>query len=168
MNKMVLDYGGDGQTSFQRCTARGVWMKSGECLMTYVASKSLYIIPGGGKEGEETMDMCLKREFEEETGFVVESATLFVILEERFIDATYTHYYYHIEKASVGQQHLTDEEKQQGMVVQWMPIHELSKLLAIKSNAMVNVHNAREQLALTAYFEWMKSERELLTKGTQI
>jgi ADP-ribose pyrophosphatase YjhB (NUDIX family) len=51
-----------------RHASRGIVIKDNKILLTYVKKKDIYMLPGGGKEGVETITETCIRELQEETG----------------------------------------------------------------------------------------------------
>ena len=65
-----------------REACRGIVIRGGMILMTYEVNTDQWFIPGGGLEGEETIEACCIRELAEETGFVVNPLCQFATINE--------------------------------------------------------------------------------------
>lgn len=52
----------------QRVACRGIVISGEKALLSYEEKTDQYGIPGGGIEGEETLEECCAREIAEETG----------------------------------------------------------------------------------------------------
>ena len=68
MKKIVV---GEKQNCEYRKTCYGIVKYKDKYLMTYKEQINEYSLPGGGVEGNETFEECIRREFAEEVGFNV-------------------------------------------------------------------------------------------------
>lgn len=72
------------QIDVLRHASRGIVIKDNKILLTYVKTKDIYMLPGGGKEGVETITETCIRELQEETGTLVSVKDLYLDIEEYF------------------------------------------------------------------------------------
>ncbi|MCL2518022.1 MAG: NUDIX hydrolase [Oscillospiraceae bacterium] len=102
----------------------------------YNDSNDLYMIPGGGIEGNENIEKALEREMLEETGCYID-----IIEELGYIEcaedewAAITYYYLAKVKGEKGQLQLTEHETESKFKLQW---HSLEKALDFIANQVVN------------------------------
>lgn len=66
-----------------RNSAKALIIKDGKMLAAKISDKGdiFYIMPGGGQESEETLEQAVRREVEEEFGFIVEPKSLEFVIE---------------------------------------------------------------------------------------
>ncbi|MBN1968179.1 MAG: NUDIX domain-containing protein [Candidatus Delongbacteria bacterium] len=58
-------------TSIERLAVRGIIIKDGNILLVHLKNKNEFKFPGGGSNGNESIENILKREILEETGGIV-------------------------------------------------------------------------------------------------
>ena len=113
-----------------RVACRGIIVKDGHILTVHLRSDDIYSTPGGGREGEESPDDCVRREVEEETGYIVEPRECVVLVNEYYEEYRYITYYYVCEVVGVGEKHLTESEAGRGLEVIWLPFDWLYGILS--------------------------------------
>lgn len=135
----------------RREASRGIMYKEHQLLMVHVPLEHAYMFPGGGIEEGETFEECLIREFEEETGYVLESFEKFLIIEEHFDDLIYVNHYYIVEGSKKGTILHTPLELQQQLESVWIQDIELTHLLTQPLPIMTKSMHARELVAWKQY-----------------
>lgn len=118
-----------GRVERLRHACRGVLVKDGKVLLSYESKNGIYMLPGGGVEGEETYDKCCERELLEETGVKVRAADYYLEIAELFEVWRHVNHYFVCEFVEdTGVQKLTEGEKRAGYRPVWMPLQEALEL----------------------------------------
>ena len=104
-----------------RVACRGIVIREGKILLSREENADLWLIPGGGLEGEETIEACCAREILEETGYIVRPEVQFLILREYYGEYCYVSHYFTCAVTGKGAVHLTEEERRRGLVPRWIP-----------------------------------------------
>ena len=112
--------------------------ENGEYLLQYFRNKNFYWLPGGGVEGDESEEDCLKREMAEESGFASFStakkvATVFYDHNSRKDGKSArnktTVYRATVSTSEQGHVSLTDDEIADGLELVWVAPEKLNKTL---------------------------------------
>ena len=90
-----------------REACRGIVIRDGLILLTYEVNTDQWFIPGGGLEGNETIQQCCIRELAEETGFVVNPLYQFATINEYYEEWKYISNYFICEITGETQRLLT-------------------------------------------------------------
>lgn len=141
-----------------RVGCRGIVVKDSRVLVSHEVNTDIYMIPGGGMEGNETPEECCAREIREETGYIVKPGRCFLTLNEYYEEYRYIGYYFLCDIIGEAEPSLTSAEIKRGLIPEWA---ELSDMLEIYSNhadfAESNEEKRgiyyREYTALTEYLE---------------
>ena len=148
-----------GRVNHIRHACRGIVVKDDQVLLGYHTRDDIYIIPGGGVEGDELYRTCCERELLEETGLIVEATDCYLETEELYEDWRHINHYFvcHFIE-DTGRQKLTEGEKKAGCTCVWMPVEEaLSKFGEYekyrKDNLPVYGLYRREYNALAEYMK---------------
>lgn len=128
----VLDkrnYNPDGSVG-RRPSVRGIILRDGKIAMMYSRKYNYYKLPGGGIEGEETLEETLIREVREESGLIVKPKTIkefgYVkriekgLFEDIFIQENF--YYTCDAEELMAEQELDKYEAEEEFVLQFVPI----------------------------------------------
>ena len=107
-----------------RSASRAVIVCDGNILLSHESDSDLWLIPGGGMEGDETPEECCIREVEEETGCIVRPCQEFLTLFEYYEEYRYISYYYVCTVTGSGQMNLTEAEKIRDLEPRWIPLQE--------------------------------------------
>jgi 8-oxo-dGTP pyrophosphatase MutT (NUDIX family) len=145
---------------YYRNAARGVCIKGKEILMLYSRHFDHYEIPGGGYKDTETGIEAVKREVEEETGYIVTNVNELIgktieydiINKEGYDIYNVVNSYYLIEIADInGKQKLEENEKIYEYLAVW-----IEPKTAIKHyEQMINENKIFDK-------EWVKREKYVL------
>lgn len=120
-----------GQVEKLRHACRGIVMKEGKILLSYLSELDIYMIPGGGVEGDESYENCCKRELLEETGMEVKPREYYLEINEYFDVIHHINHYFICDFVKdTGVLHLTEGEKREGYRPVWMPFDEAFELFA--------------------------------------
>ena len=97
-----------------RVGCRAIIKKDDLILMSYGKKIDQYMIPGGGLEEGETEIECVKREIQEETGFIIDADECVLEIDEYYEDIK-----------GEGTIKLTTAEKEAGMEPKWINIQDI-------------------------------------------
>lgn len=130
--KTIEIYGADAKktVSKTRVGCRGIVVKGSQILISHEVNTDYYLIPGGGLESGETLEMCCIREVREETGYIVKPLHRFLTINEYYGDCKYVGYYFICEVTGEGEQCLTETERERGLIPEWI---EMSTVLEMYS-----------------------------------
>ncbi|XMB72520.1 NUDIX domain-containing protein [Mycoplasmatota bacterium WC30] len=107
-----------------RKSARAIITKDDKILLLHYKKHDFYTLPGGGLEKWETLEMCLRREILEETGYSIRVNEETAIIKEYFQDSTYeSHYFFAKLKNEKIKEHkikLSEFEKTAGIELKWI------------------------------------------------
>ena len=155
-----------------RVACRGIIAKDGHVLAVHLSSDDIYSTPGGEHEGNESLNDCVRREVEEETGYIVEPRECVALVNEYYEEYRYITYYYVCEVVGVGEKHLTESEAGRGLEVIWLPFDRLYGILSHYDDFADSYEEKRgmyerEYAALGEYKkEYMKMDFAELSKIT--
>lgn len=114
-----------GQIERIRHACRGIVIKENRMLLCYQKNDDQYLIPGGGMEGEETLEECCVREVLEETGILCRPVEHYLDIEELFASMRHINHYYTCEIVEETDQiHLTEGEIAAGLCIRWLTAEE--------------------------------------------
>jgi len=134
-----------------RIAARAVIRNTkGEIAVMHMTKTGMHKLPGGGVEENETVAEGMKREIMEETGLVAEvNECLGLTLEYRdeWKMMQISHCHFCTLTGEAGKTNLTEEEKERGFELVWMPIKKMIEIL--------------EKYSTTNYDEMFMRKREL-------
>ena len=154
----VIDIIGDnyvGSFSKTRIASRAIIIKDGEILLSYEEKNDQWMIPGGGKEDNETEKECAIRETLEETGYVIKSSDCLFEIDEYYENCKYASYYFFGEILDKTQQNLTQAEINANMIPKWISIDKITNIFEkyndYKYNEMRRGLYLREYTALKEY-----------------
>ncbi len=149
----------------ERIACRGIVTKGSDILLSYERKNDKYMIPGGGREKNETLKRCCKREVLEETGIVIKPVFCFLKIEKYFDIKKHTNFYFTCEIIQdTGKTNLTDVEKEYNQTFVWVPI---KKAIAIFSDNEkykdIDVGKyglyKREMLAIKEYLQFISKKQ---------
>ncbi|SDB33296.1 ADP-ribose pyrophosphatase YjhB, NUDIX family [Pseudobutyrivibrio sp. YE44] len=118
-----------GHADIIRHACRGIVIKDGKILLSYEEKNGKYMIPGGGVEGDESLEECCARELLEETGIIVKPKDYYLEIEELFdVWQHFNHYYICDFVEDTGKLNLTEAEKLADYKPVWLPIDEAKQI----------------------------------------
>ncbi len=147
-----------GTAAHTRVACRGLVLRDGKLLLSHENKTGWWMIPGGGLEGDESIETCCAREVLEETGYVVTPKELFLTLKECYGDWCYVSHYFRCEVTGTGETQLTELEASRGLVPEWLDFEDACAIFADHercaaiSEDMRGVY-LREHRALTCFRE---------------
>ena len=117
----------------ERACARGIVVKDGKILLSYIPESDFYMTPGGGVEDGETLSECCIREIAEETGYIVKphGDEPYFLLNELYHEYKFINNFFIC--GLTGEQteiRLTEAEKTQSLVLKWIPLEEAFDIFA--------------------------------------
>ncbi len=152
-----------GANRFEACTrrrtaCRGIVVRGSQILLSYEEKTGLYMIPGGGLEGEETPEECCCRELAEETGVLVSVGERYLTLQEYYEEWCYETHFFVCAPFGEAERTLTVRERQVGLRPRWISLEEaLAVFSRHQDYAEIDEEKRgiylREYIALTEYAE---------------
>lgn len=152
-----------GESRFEKHTktreaCRGIVVSKGKILLTYEVNKDQWITPGGGKENDETLEVCCMRELAEETGYIVKPQNHFLTINTYYEEWFFINHYFVCELIGETKRQLTGEEVLVGLEPKWIPLEEAIKIFSTYEayrdiNEMKRRAYLREYRALTHFIE---------------
>ena len=134
MNEMKrIDIVGEnyaGKHSDGRKSCRGIVTDGDRILLSYETLTDQWMIPGGGQEGNESLEDCCIREVAEETGYRIEVSPCLLEIDEYYEEEKYFNFYYLGKVTGRCERNLTEREKETGMEPRWIPIEEAIAVFA--------------------------------------
>ena len=148
--------------TFEGC--RGILIIEGKILLSYEKNVDQYLIPGGGREGDESLCECCIRELIEECGVVVSPHTHYLTLEEYYHEYYFKSHYFICDKLGEQERNLTEAEKERGLEPRWVNFDEALNIFGTYENykdtdEMRYGAYYREYLALTEYRKEQNNEK---------
>lgn len=113
-----------------RVACRGIVLSDEKILLTYERNTDQYFIPGGGLEGEESLEECCMRELAEETGYVVRPGRQFVTIHEYYEEWFFVSHYFICEIQGETVRKLTEREQEAGLEPKWVPLREAVEIFS--------------------------------------
>ena len=146
-----------------REASRGIVLDGDRILLTYEVNTDQWFIPGGGREGGESIAQCCARELAVETGLIVEPLVRFLTINEYYEDWLFISHYFLCRITGKTQRLLTVRELEVGLEPRWIPFAEalsiFSKHQDYADNEMKRGAYLREYEALCALQDTNASER---------
>jgi 8-oxo-dGTP pyrophosphatase MutT (NUDIX family) len=140
-----------------REACRGIVINDGKILLTYEVNTDQWFLPGGGREGKESIAQCCIRELAEETGCVVNPILHYLTINEYYVEWLFISHYFVCEITGETQRLLTEHEVEAGLEPRWIPMEEA---ISIFSNYRDDSYHEmkksaylREFKALSEYFK---------------
>ena len=163
--KTIEIHGANAYESFSktRVACRGILLQGSRILISHEVNADLYMLPGGGLEGNETPEECCVREVREETGYIVTPTRQVLTIREYYEEYKYVSHYFLCTVAGETQRNLTDEEHKRGLVPEWV---ELDQILAIFSRH--EDHRATNEEKRGAYLREYTALMEFLKQSMQM
>lgn len=151
-----------GSYNHTRVASRAIIIENNQLLTSYETKTDQYMIPGGGKEDNETDQDCCIREVSEETGKMIECSECILEIDEYYENDLYISKYYIGKIIGETAQKLTKREIMVGMEPKWIEVEEILKIFG-KHDTYKENNEMRRGLYLREYtaLEYIK-KRELL------
>lgn len=111
-----------GEISKKRIACRAIIIQDGKILISYEKNNNLLMLPGGGIEKKETLEECLIREIEEETGYLIKIQNKLITINEYYQDTLWINHYYICEIIGNGKINLTIDEKENNLIPKWFSL----------------------------------------------
>ena len=168
--EMINIYGDNRFTEYTKVwdACRGIVIRDGTILLTYEVNTDQWFIPGGGLEGNETVQQCCNRELAEETGFVVNPLYQFATINEYYEEWKYISNYFICEITGETQRLLTKREAEVGLEPRWIPLQEAVTIFSrhqdYAHDEMKRGAYLREYKALLAFMDAGQGLYELAMK----
>ncbi len=139
----------------ERVGSRGIVTDNGRILLTHELNTNVYMSPGGGREGNETLEECCERELLEETGYKVIPSKRFVTVKEFFLETLYINNYFICDITGTGEKHLTDIEIEHGCVAEWVKIEKALEIFGDYASKREDIKSLylREFTVLNRYLD---------------
>ena len=147
------------EAKHSRTACRGFVVKDGKILICHEIVDMQYFSPGGGIEGDESLEECCIREVCEETGVLVKVNAHIITVNEYYEDWKYITHYFICEAVGESETHLTKEEALRGLVPEWVDIDFIRDLWSRHDEFKREETRGsylREYTALCEYFEVTK------------
>ena len=124
--KTIDIYGDNRFETFSKIreACRGIVIRDGMILLTYEVNTDQWFIPGGGREGLESIQQCCTRELAEETGYVVRPLRQFTTVNEYYEQWWFVSHYFLCEIVGETERLLTRREAEVGLEPRWILLTE--------------------------------------------
>lgn len=119
-----------GSYQKMRTACRAIIIDNDMILLSYEKNNDLYMLPGGGIEENETDHECVKREVEEETGYIIDADECILEIDEYYEDVKYITKYFFGTIKGKGMMKLTPVEVKNGMEPRWMKFDETIRIFS--------------------------------------
>ncbi len=107
-----------------RVGCRGIVTDGDKLLLSFGAARDLWMIPGGGLEGDESELECCVREVQEETGYLVRPEACVLEIVDWFAERIMVNRYFPATVIGRAERKLTEQEEKMGMEPKWIPVQE--------------------------------------------
>lgn len=117
----------------ERACARGIVIKDGKILLSYLPESDFYMTPGGGLEEGETLPECCVREIAEETGYIVKphGEEPYFLLYEFYHEYKFINNFFICDLTGEHTEiRLTEIEKTQKLALKWLSLDEAFDIFA--------------------------------------
>lgn len=141
-----------------RISSRGLIVENGKILLSHELNTGVYMSPGGGLEGDESLEECCIRELAEETGYQVKPLKHFITVNEYCFETMYVSNYFICEKIGKSKQALTEIEVEHGITPEWVELKKAIEIFGTYASKREDIASLylREFTVLTKYMEIMK------------
>ncbi len=113
-----------------RVGCRGLVVKDNKVLLSYEERTGVYMSPGGGLENGETLEECVARELQEETGFKVKPLKAFLKVKEYAYEVLWENNYFICEIEGECERNLTESEKYNKVSEKWVEIDKAIEIFS--------------------------------------
>lgn len=156
--KKIAIYGDNRQEEATkvRIACRGVILSQDKIFLVHETNIDQWMLPGGGLEGDETLEGCCIRELAEETGMVVKPEKHYLTIDEYYGEWLFTSHYFICTPQGETERHLTDLETKLGLEPEWISLEEAVRIFSehqkyaetdeMRSGAYLREYSALEAL----------------------
>ncbi len=158
MNDNHIDIFGEnyyGSYKSTRYGCRGIVIQDGNILLSYETKVDQWMIPGGGREDNESDADCVTRELAEETGYIVTPEKQAVTVVEYYEDVQYISVYFICKIVGETAVQLTEAEKENGLERRWVPFKEALSTFS-EHNKYRDIHEEKRGAYLREYSALIK------------
>ena len=141
-----------------RYAARAVILDGEKIFIEYAKSKPIIMLPGGGREGEESKENCVIRECQEECGLVVKPIKQLFVIKEYYQDVIFHSCYMLCEAVGNCQANLTPTEKELAIKSFYQDVKIVCSDL---KNILDNIQDKESQLYGMNYREFLAAKEIL-------
>ena len=113
-----------------RAGCRGLVVKDNKILLSYEGRTGVYMSPGGGVEDGETLEECVIRELQEETGYKVKPVAPFLKVEEYAYEVLWENNYFICEIEGECERSLTESEEYNKVSAVWVEIDKAIEIFS--------------------------------------
>lgn len=152
-NNNIIEIVGENYTgSFKstRYASRGIVIQDGNILLSHELKNDLWMIPGGGREADESDVECVIREIAEETGYIVVNKKQTVSVFEYYEDVRYVSVYFICKVVGETTPHLTEGEKENELERRWILLQETLSIFS-KHNDYKDIFEEKRGLYFREY-----------------
>lgn len=152
-----------GENCFEKYTktreaCRGIVISDEKILLTYEVNTDQWFIPGGGIEGNESLEACCIRELAEETGYMVKTNRQIITINEYYEEWFFVSHYFICEVTGDTERKLTKRETEVGLEPRWVSLKEAIEIFSkhqdyAEENEMKRGSYLREYKALCHFVE---------------
>ena len=107
---------------------RAIIVKDNKVLLSWEERKDVYMSPGGGLENDESLEECVVRELQEETGYKVKPVKPFVKVNEYCYETLWVSNYFICEIEGECERHLTESEIYNRVKPVWVEVDKAIKI----------------------------------------
>lgn len=145
-----------------REACRAFIVNNGKILISYEGMNNQLMLPGGEIEKNETLEQCVVREIEEETGYIIKVKNKIVSINEYYGDYLWVNHYFVCEIIDSGKIKLSKIEQEQKMEAKWFNLDEcLNIFKKYNKHKKIDVMRygmyKREYLALNEYMKFINN-----------
>ena len=144
---------------FVRIGCRALIVENGKILLSHETNTGVYLTPGGGLESAETNRECVIREVREETGYLINVVSPFVIVDEYYFKKLFVSNYFICETVGKENQSLTETEILHGVEPEWVELEKAVEIFgtyeSIEDDELAAQYK-REFTVLSKYKEMIK------------
>jgi 8-oxo-dGTP diphosphatase len=129
----ILDIYGENHFEKQTKTreaCRGIIIFEEKILLTYEVNTDQWFIPGGGLEGNESLEECCTRELAEETGYIVKPFKQYLTINEYYEEWFFISHYFICDIKGETKRKLTKREVEVCLEPRWLPLKEAMEIFS--------------------------------------
>ena len=141
-----------------RIASRAIITDGDKILLSHELNTGVYLVPGGGLEQGESLEDCCKREIREETGYEITVGRHMFTVNEYYKNMLYISNYFLCEIVGRGEQSLTENEIEHGVIPDWVEIKKALQIFGSYGdyaaiNEEIEGQYKREYTVIKKYFK---------------